>query len=107
MENYHLHLVLFSTKKFQKQALRQQTFSIFNQLSMSKSSENNHHLSSFPKVSLDEVQDIVRRMKLSTCSLDRFLTTLVKTHISALGPLMSLVARHSLQTRHVPHSSNL
>ena len=59
-------------------------------------------LNCFPVVSSEEVQNIIRKMKPSTCALDPLPTSLVKTHVTVLSPLIASVINHSLQTGHVP-----
>jgi len=55
-----------------------------------------------PEISKQQVEDIISRMKASTCMLDPLPTALVKTHISSLSPLITKVINHSLCTGHVP-----
>lgn len=59
-------------------------------------------LNCFPEISSEEVQNIIRKMKSSTCPLDPLPTFLVKTHITVLSPLITAVINNSLQTGHVP-----
>uniref|UniRef100_A0A671UFM6 Reverse transcriptase domain-containing protein n=1 Tax=Sparus aurata TaxID=8175 RepID=A0A671UFM6_SPAAU len=56
----------------------------------------------FPEDSQQEVEDIIRRMKPSTCVLDPFPTALVKTNISIISPLITTVIDNSIQAGHVP-----
>lgn len=56
----------------------------------------------FSEISKQQVEDIIGRMKASTCMLDPFPTALVKTHIGSLSPLITKVINHSLRTGHVP-----
>ena len=56
----------------------------------------------FPDISEPEVEDIVRRMKPSTCALDPFPTALVKSNICTLSPLITQVINYSLQAGYVP-----
>lgn len=60
------------------------------------------HLSCFSEVTQQEVEDIIRKMKPSTCALDPFPTALVKSNICALCPLITQVINHSLQAGHLP-----
>ena len=53
-------------------------------------------------ITQQDVEDIIHKMKPSTCSLDPFPTALVKTHISAISPLITIAINHSLQTGIVP-----
>ncbi len=59
-------------------------------------------LNCLPPVSSEEVQHIIRKMKPTTCALDPLPSSLVKTHITVLNPLITSVINHSLQTGHVP-----
>ena len=59
-------------------------------------------LNCFPEVSSEEVQNIIRKMKSSSCPLDPLPTSLVKIHITVLSPLITAVINNSLQTGHVP-----
>uniref|UniRef100_A0A671VYM4 Reverse transcriptase domain-containing protein n=1 Tax=Sparus aurata TaxID=8175 RepID=A0A671VYM4_SPAAU len=56
----------------------------------------------FPEVSQQGVEDIIRKMKPSTCALDPFPTALVKTNISIISPLITTVINYSIQAGHVP-----
>ncbi|KAE8283704.1 hypothetical protein D5F01_LYC19107 [Larimichthys crocea] len=59
-------------------------------------------LNSFPYVGLPDVENIIRRMKLSTCTLDPLPTSLVKDNLSAISPLITKLINLSLQTVFVP-----
>ncbi|KAF0026164.1 hypothetical protein F2P81_020901 [Scophthalmus maximus] len=56
----------------------------------------------FPKISQREIEDIIRRMKPSTCNLDPFPTAMVKSNVCALSPLITQIINHSLQAGYVP-----
>ncbi len=56
----------------------------------------------FSDISQQEVENIVRKMKPSTCALDPFPTSLVKSNICVIRPLIIKVINHSLQADHVP-----
>ena len=56
----------------------------------------------FTNISQREVEAIIGKMKPSTCSLDPFPTALLKTHITAISPLITTVINTSLQSGHVP-----
>uniref|UniRef100_A0A3B1KGG3 Reverse transcriptase domain-containing protein n=1 Tax=Astyanax mexicanus TaxID=7994 RepID=A0A3B1KGG3_ASTMX len=61
-------------------------------------------LKCFPEVTQQKVEDIIRKMRSSTCALDPFPTALVKAHIPAIGPMITKVINQSLQAGHVPVS---
>lgn len=61
-------------------------------------------LNYFPDISQQEVEDIIRRMKPSTCALDPLPTALVKSNISAISPLITTVINLSLQDGYIPHA---
>ena len=73
-------------------------------LTVDPQSAISQHLHCFPdSVSQQEVEDIIRRMKPSTCcALDPFPTALVKTNISIISPLITTVINHSIQAGYVP-----
>ncbi len=56
----------------------------------------------FSDISQQEVEDKIRKMKPSTCTLDPFPTALVKSNLCAISPLITNVINHSLQAGHVP-----
>ena len=56
----------------------------------------------FSEVQQSYIQKIIRGMKPTTCCLDPFPTTLLKSYISILSPIITQVVNLSLQTAHVP-----
>ncbi len=50
----------------------------------------------FSDISQQEVEDKIRKMKPSTCTLDPFPTALVKSNLCAISPLITKVINHSL-----------
>ena len=59
-------------------------------------------LCSFRNVTQREVEDIIKKMKPTTCALDPLPTALVKSNLSAISPLITQVINDSLQAGHVP-----
>ena len=53
-------------------------------------------LCSFSSITKEEVEDVIRKMKPSTCALDPFPTALLKANISAVSPLITNIINHSL-----------
>ncbi|KAI2645457.1 RNA-directed DNA polymerase from mobile element jockey [Labeo rohita] len=51
---------------------------------------------SFPEVTLPEVEDIIKRMKSTSCALDPFPTALVKANVSAISPFITRIVNQSL-----------
>ena len=49
-----------------------------------------------------EVEEIMRKMKPSTCAPDPFPSALIKTHSSAISHMITKIINCSLQTGHVP-----
>ena len=58
-------------------------------------------LCSFSDVT-QEVEDIIRKMKPTTCALDPFSSVLLKTNISAISPFITKIINHSLLAGHIP-----
>lgn len=56
----------------------------------------------FSDISQQEVENIIRKMKPSTCAMDPFPTSLVKSNLCAISPLITKVINHFLQAGHVP-----
>ena len=59
-------------------------------------------LCSFSSITKEEVEDVIRKMKPSTCALDPFPTALLKANISAVSPLITNIINHSLLAGHIP-----
>ena len=59
-------------------------------------------LCSFHNVTQREVEDIIKKMKPTTCALDPLPTALVKSNLSVISPLITQVINDSLQAGHVP-----
>ncbi len=56
----------------------------------------------FSDIPQQEVENIIRKMKPFTCALDPFPTSLVKSNVCVISPLITKVINHSLQAGHVP-----
>ncbi|KAM3870716.1 uncharacterized protein ACN63O_004795 [Diretmus argenteus] len=56
----------------------------------------------FSVITQQEIEDIVKTMKSSTCALDPLPTVLVKSNLFTISPLITKVINHSLQVGHVP-----
>jgi len=48
------------------------------------------------------VEDIIKKMKSSTCALDSLPTALVKSNLHAISPLITKVINKSIEAGHVP-----
>jgi hypothetical protein len=48
------------------------------------------------------VEDVIRKVKLSTCALDPIPLALLKANISAVSPLITKIINHSLLAGHIP-----
>ena len=59
-------------------------------------------LTCFSEVQQSEIEKIIRGMKPTTCCLDPFPTTLLKSHIPTLSPIITQTVNLSLQNAHVP-----
>ena len=59
-------------------------------------------LSCFSEVQQGHIEKIIRGMKPTTCRLDPFPSTLLKSHVSILSPIITQAVNLSLQTAHVP-----
>lgn len=67
-------------------------------------SATSHSFTCFPIVTSEEIQDIIRKMRTTTCPLDPLPTTLVKTHLPLLTPIICSIVNLSMQSGHVPSS---
>lgn len=56
----------------------------------------------FPDITQQEVQNVIKRMKPSTCALDPFPAALVKAHTPSLTPLITMIIKQSRQTGNIP-----
>ena len=56
----------------------------------------------FMNITQREVEEIMRKMKPSTCALDPFPSALIKTHTSAISPMVTKIINCSLQSGHIP-----
>ena len=56
----------------------------------------------FSTTTQQEVEDIIKKMKPSTCALDPFPTSQIKLNICSISPLITKAINHSLQSGLVP-----
>lgn len=59
-------------------------------------------LGSFSDATQEEVEDIIKRMKPSTCALDPFPSTLLKANLSVVSPFITKIINLSLLVGHIP-----
>lgn len=59
-------------------------------------------LGSFSDATQEEVEDIIKRMKPSTCALDPFPSTLLKANLPVVSPFITKIINLSLLVGHIP-----
>ncbi|TNN61311.1 hypothetical protein EYF80_028438 [Liparis tanakae] len=59
-------------------------------------------LCSFSIVTQEEVEDMIKNTRQTTCALDPFPSALLKTNTSAISPLITKIINHSLLAGHIP-----
>ena len=58
----------------------------------------------FNSITQQEAENIISKMKPTTCALDPFPTALIKSHLTLLSPLITKIINDSLLAGHVPSS---
>uniref|UniRef100_A0A671TV44 Reverse transcriptase domain-containing protein n=1 Tax=Sparus aurata TaxID=8175 RepID=A0A671TV44_SPAAU len=101
-EHCNNFMAFFSSKIDSIHAVLSGCLSTLPILTVDPQSAISEPLHCFPEVSQQEVEDIIRRMKPSTCALDPFPTILMKTNISIISPLITTVRPQSIQAGYVP-----